>query len=92
MYGSWYVYDHHLGWILTLEEQRYYITCEKLKDDNSRNLNLQEIAEMYEQEQNLEQAIVYYEKAVDLFQSEEVSTSANQCKQKVAQFAAQLEQ
>lgn len=47
---------------------------------------------MYEQEQNLEQAIVYYEKAVDLFQSEEVSTSANQCKQKVAQFAAQLEQ
>ncbi|PIN20479.1 Protein required for fusion of vesicles in vesicular transport, alpha-SNAP [Handroanthus impetiginosus] len=51
-----------------------------------------EIAELYEQEQNLEQAIVYYERAADLFQSEEVSTSANQCKQKVAQFAAQLEQ
>ncbi|KAH6805504.1 alpha-soluble NSF attachment protein 2 [Perilla frutescens var. frutescens] len=51
-----------------------------------------EIAELYEQEQNLEQAIVYYDKAADLFQSEEVSTSANQCKQKVAQFAAQLEQ
>ncbi|KAK4436467.1 Alpha-soluble NSF attachment protein [Sesamum alatum] len=51
-----------------------------------------EIAELYEQEQNLEQAIVYYERAADLFQSEEVTTSANQCKQKVAQFAAQLEQ
>lgn len=47
---------------------------------------------MYEQEENLEQAIVYYEKAADLFQSEEVSTSANQCRQKIAQFAAQLEQ
>lgn len=53
---------------------------------------LQEIAELYEQEQNLEQAIVYYEKAADLFQSEEVTTSANQCNQKIAQYAAQLEQ
>ncbi|XP_021904215.1 alpha-soluble NSF attachment protein [Carica papaya] len=51
-----------------------------------------EIAELYESEQNLEQAIVYYEKSADFFQSEEVTTSANQCKQKVAQFAAQLEQ
>ncbi|XP_051138470.1 alpha-soluble NSF attachment protein-like [Andrographis paniculata] len=51
-----------------------------------------EIAELYEQEQNLEQAISYYEKAADLFQSEEVTTSSNQCKQKIAQFAAQLEQ
>ncbi|KAK6121985.1 hypothetical protein DH2020_022392 [Rehmannia glutinosa] len=51
-----------------------------------------EIAELYEQEQNLEQAIVYYERAADLFQSEDVTTSANQCKQKIAQFAAQLEQ
>lgn len=53
---------------------------------------IQEIAELYESEQNLEQAIVYYEKSADFFQSEEVTTSANQCKQKVAQFAAQLEQ
>ncbi|GKU92214.1 hypothetical protein SLE2022_072470 [Rubroshorea leprosula] len=51
-----------------------------------------EIAELYEAEKNLEQAIDYYEKAADFFQNEEVSTSANQCKQKVAQFAAQLEQ
>ncbi|EYU35231.1 hypothetical protein ABFS82_06G125700 [Erythranthe guttata] len=51
-----------------------------------------EIAELYEQEQNLEQAIVYYERAADLFQSEDVTTSANQCKQKIAQYAAQLEQ
>ncbi|MFS7900020.1 putative NSF attachment protein [Helianthus anomalus] len=44
----------------------------------------QEIAELYEQEQNLEQAIAYYDKAADLFQGEEVTTSANQCKQKIA--------
>ncbi|WRX21116.1 hypothetical protein QQP08_013603 [Theobroma cacao] len=53
---------------------------------------VQEIAELYESEQNIEQAIDYYEKAADFFQNEEVSTSANQCKQKVAQFAAQIEQ
>ncbi|KAL1559292.1 alpha-soluble NSF attachment protein-like [Salvia divinorum] len=51
-----------------------------------------EIAELHEQEQNFEQAIDYYERAADLFQSEDVTTSANQCKQKVSQFAAQLEQ
>ncbi|KAF5819261.1 putative NSF attachment protein [Helianthus annuus] len=51
-----------------------------------------EIAELYEQEQNLEQAIAFYDKAADLFQGEEVTTSANQCKQKIAQFSAQLEQ
>ncbi|CAK8566420.1 unnamed protein product [Lathyrus sativus] len=53
---------------------------------------LKEIAELYESEQNIEQAVVYYEKSADFYQSEEVTTSANQCKQKVAQFAAQLEQ
>lgn len=35
---------------------------------------------------------MYFERAADLFHSEEVTTSANQCNQKVAQFAAQLEQ
>ncbi|XP_061375035.1 alpha-soluble NSF attachment protein 2 isoform X1 [Gastrolobium bilobum] len=53
---------------------------------------LKEIAELYESEQNIEQAVVYFEKSADFFQNEEVTTSANQCKQKVAQFAAQLEQ
>nr|XP_010929760.1 alpha-soluble NSF attachment protein [Elaeis guineensis] len=51
-----------------------------------------ELGELYEQEQDLGKAIDYLERAADLFQSEEVTTSANQCKQKVAQFAAQLEQ
>ncbi|CAI9091810.1 OLC1v1026929C1 [Oldenlandia corymbosa var. corymbosa] len=51
-----------------------------------------EIAELYEQDQDLEKAIVYYEKAADLFQSEDVNTTANQCRQKIAQFASQLEQ
>ena len=53
---------------------------------------MQEIGELYELEKNIEQAMDYYERSADLFQSEEVTTSANQCKQKVAQFAAQLEQ
>ncbi|PIA36887.1 hypothetical protein AQUCO_03200092v1 [Aquilegia coerulea] len=51
-----------------------------------------EIGELYEAEQDFPQAIVYLERAADLFQSEEVTTSANQCKLKVAQFAAQMEQ
>ncbi|XP_072968988.1 alpha-soluble NSF attachment protein 2-like [Typha angustifolia] len=51
-----------------------------------------ELGELYEQEQDLENAITYYERAADLFQSEEATTSANQCNQKVAQFAAQMEQ
>ncbi|KAI9122789.1 hypothetical protein K1719_005678 [Acacia pycnantha] len=44
-----------------------------------------EIAGLYELEQNIEQAIVCYEKAAELFQNEEVTTTANQCKQKVVQ-------
>lgn len=52
----------------------------------------QEIAELCESEQNIEKALVYYEKSADFYESEEVTTSANQCKQKVAQFSAQLEQ
>ncbi|KAI3733038.1 hypothetical protein L1987_64253 [Smallanthus sonchifolius] len=51
-----------------------------------------EIAELYEQEQNLEQAITYYDREVDLFEDEEATTYANQCKQKIAQFSAQLGQ
>ncbi|KAK4777019.1 hypothetical protein SAY86_005707 [Trapa natans] len=51
-----------------------------------------EIAELNESDQNIEGAIDNFERAAELFESEEVTTSANQCKQKVAQFAAQLEQ
>ncbi|KAL8141034.1 hypothetical protein V2J09_007055 [Rumex salicifolius] len=51
-----------------------------------------EIGELYEQDHNLDQAIVYLEKAADFFQGEEVTSSANQCRWKVAQFAAQQQQ
>ncbi|PSS33268.1 Alpha-soluble NSF attachment protein [Actinidia chinensis var. chinensis] len=51
-----------------------------------------EIAELYEADQSFEKAIVYFERAVDLYQSEEVTSTANQLRQKIAQFAAQLEQ
>ncbi|KAF2319228.1 hypothetical protein GH714_014070 [Hevea brasiliensis] len=46
----------------------------------------------YMNQKQILKAIDFYEKAADFFQGEEVTTSANQCKQKVAQFAAQLEQ
>ncbi|XP_057475444.1 alpha-soluble NSF attachment protein-like [Actinidia eriantha] len=51
-----------------------------------------EIAELYEANQSFEKAIVYYERAADLYHSEEASSTANQLRQKIAQFAAQLEQ
>ncbi|KAJ3698386.1 hypothetical protein LUZ61_002091 [Rhynchospora tenuis] len=51
-----------------------------------------DLGEMYEQGQDLEKAMDFFERAADLFISEEVSSSANQCKQRVAQIAAQLEQ
>ncbi|KAM0063858.1 putative NSF attachment protein [Helianthus debilis subsp. tardiflorus] len=46
----------------------------------------------YCKEQNLEKAMVYYDKAVDLYQGEEVNSYANQCRLKNAQYAAELEQ
>ncbi|KAL3536587.1 hypothetical protein ACH5RR_005048 [Cinchona calisaya] len=49
-----------------------------------------EIGELYEQKQDIDQAVVYFQRAADLFHAEEVTTSANLCNQKVAQFSAQL--
>ncbi|XP_058182976.1 alpha-soluble NSF attachment protein-like isoform X2 [Rhododendron vialii] len=51
----------------------------------------QEIAKLYEAEQNFDQAIVYYERAADLFHSEENTRSLKECRGKIAEFAAQLE-
>lgn len=51
-----------------------------------------EIGDLYETEENLELAMEYFERAADLFRGEEVTSTANQCQLKVAQFAAQLEQ
>ncbi|KAK4483824.1 hypothetical protein RD792_011031 [Penstemon davidsonii] len=49
-----------------------------------------EIGELYEQKQIFDEAIVYFEHSADLYQTEEVATSASQCRQKVAHFSAQL--
>ncbi|KAI3783507.1 hypothetical protein L1987_42591 [Smallanthus sonchifolius] len=51
-----------------------------------------EIAEIYEQERNLEKAMVYYDKAADLYQGEEAGSSANQCRLKIAEYAAEMAQ
>ncbi|KAI3900141.1 hypothetical protein MKW92_018221 [Papaver armeniacum] len=55
----------------------------------------QELGELCEAQQNVDQAIAYFERAADLFQSEEVmkmNVSAHECKQKVAEFAAKQKQ
>lgn len=52
----------------------------------------QVIAELYETDVvDIPNAIVYYEKAADLFKTEENNAAANKCLLKVAQFSAQLE-
>jgi alpha-soluble NSF attachment protein len=51
-----------------------------------------DIADIYEKEENVEKAMEYYDKAAELYSGEGTDSLANQCKIKVAQFAAQLEQ
>jgi alpha-soluble NSF attachment protein len=40
----------------------------------------------------MEKAMLYYDKAADLYSGEGVESTGNQCKLKVAQYAASLEQ
>lgn len=49
----------------------------------------QEIGDLYEHDQNIEKSTPYFERAAELFEIGGGGTSANQCKLKVAQFAAQ---
>ncbi|XP_061355145.1 alpha-soluble NSF attachment protein 2-like [Gastrolobium bilobum] len=51
-----------------------------------------EIGELYELNQDIEHAKSYFERAAELFELENATTSVIQCKQKVAQFSAQLQQ
>eukprot|EP00850_Spirogloea_muscicola_P007361 SM000037S13496 [mRNA] locus=s37:238975:240979:+ [translate_table: standard] len=51
-----------------------------------------DIGELYEKEEHVENAMAWFEKAADFYQGEEATSSGNQCRLKVAQFAAQLEQ
>jgi len=55
-------------------------------------MHFQDIGEIYQQEQDLEKATDYLERAADLFDSEGQSSQSNTIKQKVAEIAAQLEQ
>jgi hypothetical protein len=51
----------------------------------------QDIGEIYQQEQDLENAAVYLSRAADLFDSEGQSSQANTMTQKIAEIYAQLE-
>lgn len=53
---------------------------------------VQDIADLYEKEEDYQKAMEYYDKAADLYSGENVDSTSNQCKLKVAQYAAQLEQ
>uniref|UniRef100_A0A7I4BJL4 Uncharacterized protein n=1 Tax=Physcomitrium patens TaxID=3218 RepID=A0A7I4BJL4_PHYPA len=50
-----------------------------------------DIADIYETEEDFGKAMEYYEKAADLYSGENVESTSNQCKLKVAQYAAQTE-
>ena len=54
--------------------------------------SFQEIAEIYEKEDNIAESMEFYENAAELYEGEEATSQGNQCKLKVAQFAAILEQ
>ncbi|EFJ20447.1 hypothetical protein SELMODRAFT_109073 [Selaginella moellendorffii] len=54
--------------------------------------HFKDIAEIYEKQDDLEFAVQFYERAADLYQGEEVNTTSNQCKLKIAELSAQLEQ
>ncbi|XP_028767574.1 alpha-soluble NSF attachment protein isoform X1 [Neltuma alba] len=51
-----------------------------------------EIGELYEVDQDIENASLYFDRAAEFFELADATTSANQCKLKVAQFSAQLQQ
>jgi len=53
---------------------------------------IQDIADIYEKEEDYEKAMEYYDKAAELYSGENVESTSNQCKLKVAQYAAQTEQ
>ncbi|KAH0735741.1 hypothetical protein KY290_011400 [Solanum tuberosum] len=57
---------------------------------NATTGHYQEIAKLYEHENDLELAIVYYQKTVDLFQSMDLTSSANQYRQKIAEYSAKV--
>lgn len=50
-----------------------------------------ELAELYEDQSDLDNAIAAYQTAADFYEGENSSTAANQCLLKVALFSAQLE-
>lgn len=53
---------------------------------------IQDIADIYEKEEDYGKAMEFYDKAADLYSGENVESTSNQCKLKVAQYAAQTEQ
>ena len=59
---------------------------------HSMVLCIQDIADIYEKEEDYSKAMEYYDKAADLYSGENVDSTSNQCKLKVAQYAAQMEQ
>ncbi|OAE31480.1 hypothetical protein AXG93_3128s1170 [Marchantia polymorpha subsp. ruderalis] len=53
---------------------------------------LKDIGDIYGKEEDAQKAMDYYEKAADLYSGEEANSTGNQCRLKVAEYAAELEQ
>lgn len=74
------------------EAQKCLVKAVDLFVDNGRlsmaARHCKDIAEMYEKEENAEQAMIWFGKAADFYSSENANTSVNQMKLKVAEFAA----
>ena len=49
---------------------------------------MQDLGEMYEKEEDTQNAAVWYGKAADFYASENATSSVNQMRLKVAEFAA----
>ncbi|KAL5550683.1 hypothetical protein UlMin_000859 [Ulmus minor] len=60
--------------------------------DNMAARYCMEVGKLYEAEQSFEKAMLYFERAAEFHEIGGGTSSANQCKLKVAQFSAQLEQ
>lgn len=53
--------------------------------------HFKDMAEIFEEQAEIPEAIIFYTKAADLYAGEEVTSTANNCKLKVASLSAQVE-
>lgn len=78
--------------MLVISVRHWYSQVLILQIVDGMALCVKDIADIYEKEEDYLKAMEYYDKAADLYSGENVDSTSNQCKLKVAQYAAQMEQ